>query len=228
MKRRLQSWKERLADLRRERLPKGLAYHLRHTLGAGILVAVPLGITLFILRFLFHFADGILAPYIHFFLRQVFGFDFYIPGTGVVFGLITLYLAGLLMTNVMGRYLVHRWDNFLARIPLVKTVYFSARQVMEILSRSRDKQTFRRAVFIDWPTKDSFAVAYVTNESVDASGRREYTCFIPTSPNPTTGFVLVMEESRVYPAEMSVEDAMKIVMSIGMVVPEVLKAKNFQ
>jgi uncharacterized membrane protein len=207
---------------------RSLAAHLRAKMGAGLLVVVPFGITLFVLRFLFNFADGILAPYIRGAERLLFGRVYYLPGLGLVVGLLTIYGTGLLATNVFGRRLVERWDRFLARIPLVKSIYSAARQVVEVFSRKKSHASFRQAVFVDFPRPGAFSLAYVTNEVVTPSGRRYLTCFVPTIPNPTTGFALLVEESRVYPAGMTVEEAMKIIMSCGMVVPESLRAEKLQ
>ncbi len=196
-------------------------------MGAGLLVAIPLGITLFILRFLFHLADGILAPYIRFFQRLLFGQAFYLPGLGVIFGVIFVYLAGVVASNVLGGYFVRRWNLLLARIPLVKTIYFAAHQVVEIMTRGRGSSV-RRAVLVQFPETDSFAFAYVTNESITTSGRRYFTCFVPTAPNPTSGYVLFLNESEIFTTGMSEEETVKIIMSLGVVVPEVLYAERLQ
>lgn len=206
----------------------GLLGHLRHTMGAGLLVVVPFGITLFVLRFLFNFADGILASYIRGGQNLFFGREYYLPGLGMIVGLLATYGAGLLATNVFGRRLLAQWDRFLGRIPVVKSVYFSARQVVEVFSHKGREPSFRQAVFVDFPRPGAFTLAYVTNEVVTASGKRYLSCFVPTIPNPTTGFVLVVEESRVYPAQMTIEEAMKVVMSCGMVAPEILQAEKLQ
>lgn len=205
-----------------------LLVHLRHKMGAGLLVAIPFGITLFVLRFLFNFADGLLAPVIRQAERLLFGREFYLPGMGMITGFLTVYLAGLLATNVFGRRLVHRWDLFLSRIPLVKTIYVSAKQIVAVFSEKKERPSFRRAVFVDFPREGSLSLAWVTNEMIAASGKRYLTCFVPTIPNPTTGFILLVEESRAYPARMSIEEAMKVIMSCGLVTPETLQAEKLQ
>ncbi|MBE0595869.1 MAG: DUF502 domain-containing protein [Desulfuromonadales bacterium] len=205
----------------------GLINHLRKKLAAGLLLVIPLGITLFILRFLFNLADGVLAPFIRRVAAFFFGEGFYIPGLGMITGLIVVYLFGILATNVFGRQIVSYWDRLLTRIPLVKTIYVSSKQLMEVLSR-RGRSSFRRAVYVDFPKEGSYSVAFITNETVTASGKRYYTCFIPTSPNPTSGFVLILAEDQVYPASFSVEEAMKIIMSGGMVAPDVIHTEKLQ
>ncbi|MBE0595868.1 MAG: DUF502 domain-containing protein [Desulfuromonadales bacterium] len=210
------------------RLAAGLLRHLKQTLAAGLLVVIPLGITLFVLRFLFNLADGVLAPYIRLTQRLLLGREFYLPGFGLALGLLGLYLFGAAATNVAAKYLGNRWDRFLARIPIARTIYFSARQVTQIMGRKREGEAYRRAVLVEFPKVNSYTVAYVTNEHRTASGKRYYSCFIPTAPNPTSGYVLVLEEGQVYPAEMNMEEAMKVIMSLGMVVPAVLTAEVLQ
>lgn len=210
------------------RIARGLLGHLKRTMGAGLLIVVPLGITVFVLRFLFNLADGILAPYIRRGGELYFGTDRYLPGLGMAIGFITLYAVGVVATNVFGRRLVHRFDRMLSRIPLVKAIYSAAKQVVEVFSWKKGESSFRQAVFVDFPRRGSFSLAWVTNEMVSPSGKRYLTCFVPTIPNPTTGFILVIEEERVYPARMTVEEAMKIIMSCGIVTPDVIHAEKLQ
>lgn len=202
--------------------------HLFHKLEAGLLVIVPLGITLFVLRFLFNLADGILAPLIRQGERFLFGREYYLPGLGVAVGIVVIYLSGLLATNILGRRLLHRWDAFLHRIPLVKSIYSPAKQVLDIFSRQERRDAFRQAVYLDYPEKGTYSLAYITNQIVAPSGKRYCVCFMPAVPNPTSGYVLILEEGRVYPADLTIEEAMKAVMSAGMVAPDVLRAEKLQ
>lgn len=204
-----------------------IADHLRRVLGAGLLVVIPLGLTIFILRFLFNLADGFFAPAIRKAAELLLGKDHYIPGLGMIAGIVVLYLAGLLATNLLGRRLVGLGDRLLARIPLVKSIYSSSKQLTEVLSQG-GKDSFRRAVWVEFPRQGSYTIAFVTNSSPAASGKRYFTVFVPTSPNPTSGYVLLLEENKVYPAAFSVEEAMKIVMSGGMVAPDLIRAEKLQ
>ncbi len=206
---------------------KFLYHHLKHKMGAGLLVVIPLGITLFILRFLFNLADGVLAPYIKRIGTLIFGDIWYIPGLGMILGVVVIYCAGILATNVLGRKLVTYWDNQISRIPLVKSIYVASKQIIEVFSR-RGRSSFQRAVYVDFPKEGSYSIAFITNETLTKSGKRYFTCFIPTSPNPTSGYVLFLEESQVYPAAFSVEEGMKIIMSGGMVAPEMIHADRLQ
>ncbi len=201
--------------------------HLKNKLGAGLLVVIPVGITIFILRFLFNLADGVLAPYIKRVGSFFFGEGHYIPGLGMITGLVVLYFAGLLATNVLGKRMVSVWDRMLSRIPLVRSIYTSSKQLLEVFSKS-GRSSFRQSVYVDFPKEGSYSIAFITNMVQSRSGKTYYTCFIPTSPNPTSGYVLILEESQVYPTSFGVEEAMKIIMSGGMVAPEVIEAEKLQ
>ena len=115
----------------------------------------------------------------------------------------------------------------MARIPLVKSIYTSSKQIIHVFS-SGAKGSFRRAVYVEFPKEGSYSLAFVTNSVSSASGKVYNTVFVPTSPNPTSGYVLLLEEHKVYPAAFGVEEAMKIIMSGGMVTPNVIRAEKLQ
>ena len=204
-----------------------LVNHLKNKLMAGLLVIIPIGITLFILRFLFDLGDGVLAPWLRRGAAQLLGEDVYIPGLGVVAGLIVLYVAGLLVSNVFGKSIMNGFDALSSRIPVVKSVYSFSKQVMQIFSGS-GQESFRRAVYIEFPLAGTYSIAFVTNTVYAESGKKYYTCFIPTSPNPTGGYVLILSEDRVHSADFGVEEAMKMIMSGGVVTPDKIHAEKLQ
>jgi uncharacterized membrane protein len=211
-------WRAQSSRLRR---------HLQKKMAAGLLVAIPLGVTLVTLRFLFNLADGVLAPVMRGMVSFLFGKGFYIPGLGIISALVVVYLLGILATNVFGRQIVQYWDRLLSRIPLVNTIYVSSKQLMDVF-RNRSRSSFRSAVYVDFPKQGSYALAFITNETLDSSGKRHYTCFVPSSPNPTSGYVLLLREDEVYPTSLSVEEAMKVIMSGGMVLPEVIHREKLR
>jgi len=201
--------------------------HLKRKLTAGLLVVIPIGLTLFILRFLFDLADSFLAPAMRKGADYFLGKSFYIPGLGMIAGILVLYLIGVIFSNVFGSRLIAWWDRMLGRIPLVKSIYTSSKQLMEVLTAG-GKSSFRKAVYVEFPKEGSFAIAFITNSVKTESGKNYFTVFIPTSPNPTSGYVLILEEHRVFPAAFGVEEAMKIIMSGGMVIPDVIRAERLQ
>jgi len=208
-------------------LGRRLIRHLKKKFITGLLVIIPVGITIFILRFLFSLADGVLAPSIKKGVGFFSGEGLYIPGAGMIAGFLVIYLAGVVASNVLGRRMVDSWDRLFSRIPLVKSIYTSSKQIINVFS-SGGAGSFRQAVYVEFPRAGSFSIAFITNSVKAASGKPYYTVFIPTSPNPTSGYVLLLEESQVFPAAFGVEEAMKIIMSGGMVTPDLLRAEKLQ
>lgn len=189
--------------------------HLKSRFVTGLFVVVPVGVTLFVLKFLFSFADGILGTYLDQMLIAVTKHDYYFPGLGMITGAVVIYLTGLLAANVMGKRLLRWWDAILARIPLVKSIYTSSKQLTQVFQEG--KTSYRRAVFVEWPRKGVRAVGFVTAE-VEREGERLVVVYVPTMPNPTSGFALFFREDEVFESGMTVEDAVKFVVSGGVVV----------
>jgi len=189
--------------------------HLKGKFLTGIIVVIPVGITIFILKFLFNFADGILGSYLDYLLGLVIHQELHIPGLGMITGAVVVYLAGLLATNVLGKQLLHIGDEMMSNIPLVKSIYTSSKQLMKVFREG--KTSYRRAVFVEWPRPGVKAIGFVTAE-VERNGARMIVVYVPTMPNPTSGFALFFHEEDVHESGMSVEDALKFVVSGGVVV----------
>src|SRR6185369_7596259 len=133
--------------------------HLRGKFVTGLFVVIPVGITLFILKFLFNFADGILGSYLDSLLSVYSHRDYHMPGLGMLTGVIVIYLCGVLATNVMGTRLLRWWDELLSRIPLVKSIYNSSKQLTQVFKEG--KTSYHRAVFVEWPRVGVRAVGFV-------------------------------------------------------------------
>ena len=205
---------------------RAIIRHLKKRLMTGLLIVIPVGITIFILKFLFNLADGVLGPSIAKIVTLFHAEADYIPGLGMIAGLVIIYLAGLLAGNLLGRRMVAWWEEALSRIPLVKSIYASSKQVTNVFSAEGKEE--RRAVWIEFPCAGSYAIAFQTGVVPAVSGKRYASVFVPTAPNPTSGYVLYLEEEKVYPASFGVEEAMKIVVSGGMVTPELIRAAKLQ
>jgi uncharacterized membrane protein len=190
--------------------------HLKGTFLAGIFVIIPFGVTIFILKFLFNFADGILGSHLDS-LMVFFGrSEGHIPGIGMVTGAVVIYLTGLIATNVVGNRLLKLGDDLMVRIPLVKSIYTSSKQLIKVFREGGS--SYRRAVFVEWPRPGVRAVGFVTAE-VERQGEQFVVVYIPTMPNPTSGFALWFRECDVFESGMTVEDAVKFVVSGGVVIP---------
>jgi uncharacterized membrane protein len=189
--------------------------HLRGKFVTGLFIMIPVGITLFILKFLFNFADGILGTYLDQLFTAITNRETHFPGLGMVTGAVIIYLTGLLATNVFGTHILEWGDTVLSKIPLVKSIYTSSKQLTKVFTEG--KTSYRRAVFVEWPRKGVRAVGFVTAETI-RNGEKLVVVYVPTMPNPTSGFALFFHEDEVLESGMSVEDAVKFVVSGGMVV----------
>ncbi len=190
--------------------------HLRTWLIAGLLVVMPLGVTVFILLALFRFLDNLLGPS----FRLLLGTD--VPGLGLIAGIVVILVVGALTSNIVGRRVVEGFDWLMMRIPLARTIYSATKQFSDsILSQNRG--AFKKAVLVEWPRQGLYSVGFVTGETrgeaQEKTKERVINVFIITTPNPTTGFLCLVPESQIIELEMSVEDALKLVVSAGIVVP---------
>lgn len=195
---------------------KFVVKHLKGTFLAGIFIVIPFGITIFILKFLFNFADGILGSHLDSLMVYYGRSEGHIPGIGMVTGVAVIYLTGLVATNVLGKHLLKLSDDLMTRIPLVKSIYSSSKQLIKVFSEGGS--SYRRAVFVEWPRPGVRAVGFVTAE-VEREGEQFVVVYIPTMPNPTSGFALWFRECDVFESGMTVEDAVKFVVSGGVVIP---------
>ncbi|MBJ6723190.1 DUF502 domain-containing protein [Geomesophilobacter sediminis] len=189
--------------------------HVKTKFVTGLFVVVPVGITIFILKFLFNFADGILGTYLDSAFSVFIHRDYHIPGLGMLTGAVVIYFSGVLATNVMGTRILKSSDKMLSKIPLVKSIYTSSKQLTQVFKEG--KTSYRRAVFVEWPRAGVRAVGFVTGE-VERGGEKLVVVYIPTMPNPTSGFALFFRESEVHDSGMTVEEAVKFVVSGGAVV----------
>ena len=189
--------------------------HLKEKFIAGLFVVVPVGITVFILSFLFSLADGILGSFLDSLFSLIVHREIHIPGLGMITEVILIYLAGILATNVLGNQFLKMGDELLSRIPLVKSIYSSSKQLIKVFKEG--KTSYRRAVFVEWPRPGIRAIGFVTAE-IERDGVALVVVYVPTMPNPTSGFALFFREDEVYDSGMTVEEAVKFVVSGGVVV----------
>lgn len=192
-----------------------MGHRLRNYLIAGFLVILPLGVTVFVLVALFRFLDSLLGP-----LFRVFGLR--VPGLGLVSGVLLILGTGAMASNVLGRRVVQLFDRIMLRIPFARTIYAATKQLSDSLLQ-QNRGAFREAVLLEWPRDGLYTVGFVTGETRGEAqaktAERVVNVFVVTTPNPTTGFLCLVPESQIVPLEMSVEDALKLVMSAGIVTP---------
>ena len=194
---------------------------LRRVLVAGMLVWAPVGVTVLLLQLLIELADQTLKlipePY-----RPEALLGFKIPGLGVVLSLALLFLTGLVAANVLGKRIIGFWEAVLRRIPIVKTIYTAAKGFLEMVLSGK-RGSFSRVLLIEYPRKGVYCIAFQTSSTVGqlAEHTPDSVCvFVPTTPNPTSGFLVIAPEKDLIELDMSVEDAIKLVVSVGVIVPE--------
>ena len=202
-------------------MTKKIFKHLRTKIFAGILVILPLGITFFILKFVFNTLDSILDPLMPRLTVYLFNREYLIPGLGIIGFFLLLYLFGVIATNVLGRKLVHWADRLFTNIPVVKNIYLSSKQLTDAFSATR-KGSFRQAVFVEFPQEGNYVIGFVTNELTDLERQTKVTVFIPTAFVPPQGFLLFLPKEKILPSQLTIEEAIKAIMSVGIVTPHTL------
>jgi uncharacterized membrane protein len=198
---------------------KNIFRHLRTKIFAGILVILPLGVTFLVLKFVFNALDNILGPIMPHVTIYPFNREFSIPGLGIIGFFLLLYLLGVIATNVLGRKLVIWGDHLFTAIPIVKNIYTSSKQLTDAFSASR-KGSFRQAVFVEFPQEGNYMLGFVTNELTDLEDQKKVTIFVPTAFVPPQGFLLFLPKEKIIPSRMSIEEAIKAIMSVGIVTPQ--------
>jgi len=195
--------------------------HLRRYLIAGLLVWVPLIVTGLIIKFLVDMLDFtilLLPPSWR--PEAILGFS--VPGTGVVVAIVIVFVTGLVAANIVGRKLFDIGDAIVDRIPLVSSIYSAVKQVMRTVLDDGG-QSFKRVLLVEYPRKGLWTLGFQTGVGLGEAKHRTdedvVTVFIPTTPNPTSGFVIMVPREDAIALDMSVEDGLKFVMSLGVVVP---------
>ena len=188
----------------------------------GLLIWVPLVVTLWVLDFLFSTMDQslrLLPPE----WRPEALFGYHIPGLGAILTLLVVFLTGLFTANIIGQRLVKFWEWLLSRIPVVKTIYSSVKQVSDTLLSSQG-QAFRKALLVQYPREGSWIIAFQTGRpggDVTNYLKGEYvSVYVPTTPNPTSGFFLMVPKNDVKELDMSVDEALKYIISMGVAAPQ--------
>ncbi|MEE8221924.1 MAG: DUF502 domain-containing protein [Nitrosomonadaceae bacterium] len=187
----------------------------------GLLIWVPLGMTVWVLKFLIDTMDQslLLLPE-NLQPENLLGMN--IPGIGTVLTLLVVLVTGLLTTNIIGQKLVSFWEGVLWRIPVVKSIYYGIKQVSDTLFSSQG-EAFRKALLVQYPREGSWTIAFMTGQpggDVVNHLKGEYiSVYVPTTPNPTSGFFLMMLKSDVIELDMSVDVALKYIISMGVVSP---------
>ncbi len=193
---------------------------MRKYFATGLLILVPIAITGGVLHWVFTTLD---QPFIILLLPEQWRSKYAFTGLSAILTLAIIFLTGLLAHNYFGRYVVRMWDKILARIPVVNSIYSSVKQVSDTLL-SPNGNAFRKVVLIPYPHSNSRTIAFLTGApSGEVASHLEgdyVSVYVPTTPNPTSGFFLIMPKSEVVELNMSVDTALKYIISMGVVAPE--------
>jgi len=195
---------------------------MKRYLIAGLLVWVPLGVTFMVIKFLVDLLDKtmLLIPAQY---RPEALFGMHIPGLGVLIAAVIVLGTGMFVAHLFGNKLVDVWERFLARIPLVRSIYASVKQLMETVFSSGG-QSFRKVLMIEYPRKGLWTLALQSSSDIGEAqaktGEDVINVFVPTTPNPTSGFFIIVPKKDIIELEMSVDDGLKMIMSAGVVVPK--------
>jgi uncharacterized membrane protein len=175
----------------------------------GLLVWLPIWATYVVVRFLVDIMDSSINLLPHQYRTDI-------PGIGFILTIIILFVTGLLVTNFIGTKIIDFWESLLSRIPLIRSIYTAVKQVTEAVLQPSGK-SFRKVLLIEFPRKGLWSLAFQTSEvPFHAPDEQEYmTVFVPTSPNPTSGFLMVVRTDEVIEVDMTVEEGLKTIISIG-------------
>lgn len=217
-----------------ETKPKtGLLGWLRSRLIAGLVIATPIVVPIFVVFMLVSWIDGQVKPFVRTVLPKpilesdIFGIEVdsliaVMPGVGVLFSVICLILLGAFAANLVGRFFIRLTESIAERVPIVSTLYTPLRQLVEIFS-DKESSSFKEVVLVEYPKEGTWAVGFLTARAKDEIEHHlnpDYIgVFVPTTPNPTSGFLIFVPESKIRRLKMSVEDGAKLIVSAGVVMP---------
>ncbi|HEX9690537.1 MAG TPA: DUF502 domain-containing protein [Gemmatimonadales bacterium] len=193
---------------------RSLGRRLRRYLITGLVVIAPVGVTVWVLWAIFQAIDGLLGEPLQALLK------FHIPGLGFLLLAVFLMLVGWLVRRAAGRQLLHWWNEALVRLPLTRRLYGAASQVIQAVVGS-NRRVLGRTVVVPFPTQDSWALGFVTNETplllAKVLGEPCVTVFVPTTPNPTSGMMLIVPVAKLRDANLTIDEAIKLIISAGAV-----------
>ena len=182
--------------------------HLRRTILTGLLAIAPVALTFYILKAIFSFLDNLSSPL----FKEM---DIYIPGLGILLTLLLVYFLGLFITNILGKQVLYWLETLIKNIPLVNTIYNTIKQITQAITGTGENN-FQSVVYIEYPRKELWTLAFVTGESKNEDQIEFYHLFVPTTPNPTSGVFIIIPKKDTRETELSIEEALKSVISGGM------------
>lgn len=201
-----------------------LAETVRRYFVAGVVFFAPIGITVWAIASIVVWLDNLILPKVLALVLPDADGPIRLPILGMLFTFCVIILLGFIARHLLGPEFVKAWERLLSRVPIARSIYSGVKGLMEAIFGADRRSQFNRVVMIQYPRKGIYALAFTTGEAKGIvqtlTEQRMINCFLPTTPNPTSGFYLLVPEEDVIEADISVEDAFKLVMSAGLVVPE--------
>lgn len=198
-----------------------MQFNLKNIFLTGLAVIVPVGLTLYILVFLIGMMDGLLTIIPRQYHPDIL-IGFHIPGFGIIVTIMLIFICGLMTKSIVGNRIVLYGEGLLDRIPIVRSIHMAIKKIVDsmVLYRSR---SLKKVVLVEFPRKGAYTVAFVTGEPAyeihAKTGQRCVSVYVPTTPNPTSGYFVIFPEHEVVQLDMSVEDAFTLIISGGIVNP---------
>ena len=204
-----------------------LLTRLRNYLISGLLFWIPLILTIIVIKFFVEFINSLVPQ--KYLPEVIFNLDTSIPGSGIILLFLIILITGILVTNILGRRLVTLWEKLLNRIPGFRNIYNILKKVSDTVLNT-SSQSFKKAFLIQYPSKGIWVIAFQSGdykgEAESIIGEETINLFVPTTPNPTSGFFVLIPKKDAFELDISVEDAFKLVISAGVVTPNSVKIKD--
>jgi uncharacterized membrane protein len=204
-----------------------LLTRLRNYLISGLLFWIPLILTIIVIKFFLEFVDSLIPQ--EYLPEALFNLETSIPGSGIILLFLIILITGILVTNILGRRLVALWERLLNRIPGFRNIYNILKKVSDTVLNT-SSQSFKKAFLIQYPSKGIWVIAFQSGdyrgEAESIIGEEIINLFVPTTPNPTSGFFVLIPKKDAFELDISVEDAFKLVISAGVVTPDSVKIKD--
>ncbi len=183
---------------------------------AGIFASIPIILTVYFLKMFLSFFNNIVGPLLTPLQEKYLGYI--VPGLGVVAGIFLIYLLGILTTNLLGKSIFRYFENLLDRIPIIRTVYNTSKKILDAFQFS--STGFEKVVFFEFPRKGIWTMGFVTGNTLGKDGTKFYSIFVPTTPNPTSGWMIFLPETDIVPSNLPVEEGLQTLISAGTIIPD--------
>lgn len=186
---------------------------LRNWFISGVITIIPIGITFYLINKVVEWSDHMFIPV----LKPLMNVN--IPGVGFIFALLIIFIIGALSSNIVGKKLESLIDQLFSKIPIIKTIFVPLKKIVENMS-SKTNNAFQQVVLVEFPRDNCYSVGFITNDSVNMPHGDMVPIFVPTTPNPTNGFLIYLDSSKYIPLKIGIDEGIKMVVSMGSISPD--------